>query len=250
METPTGASPADEQGYEFTPAQNKVVRATGSRVKIWGVFSLIGGGLFVLGAVALFFTGEVAGVVGGIIYGLLALIPIYIGLNFVRAGRGLGAVVGTEGSDIDHLMGALQNLGTAFLIQIVAAVVWVTLGVLAAIAIPKFAQARDRGYVAAEMSDLRNLVTAQERFYADDHDGDGVFEYAADMAELSDIFSTSTGVTISITEASELGWAATSRHAGRGRSGCAIYVGSVTPPTTPRGNVPEEAGSPVCDLRS
>lgn len=141
MDTPIGASTTDGNGYEFTPAQNKVVQSTGSRVKIWGVFSLISGGLTVLGAVALFFTGEVAGIVAGIIYGLIALIPIYLGLNFVRAGRALGAVVETEGSDIDHLMGALQNLGTAFLIQVVCAVVWIgviIVGIVAAIAIPQF----------------------------------------------------------------------------------------------------------------
>ena len=105
------------------------------------MFSLISGGLTVLGAVGLFFTGEVGGFVAGIIYGLIALIPIYIGLNFVRAGRALGAVVQTEGSDIDHLMGALQNLGTAFLIQVVCAAVWigvVIVGIVAAIAIPQF----------------------------------------------------------------------------------------------------------------
>ena len=53
----------------------------------------------------------------------------------------LGAVVETEGSDIDHLMGALQNLGTAFLIQVVCAAVWirvVIVGIVAAIAIPRF----------------------------------------------------------------------------------------------------------------
>jgi hypothetical protein len=50
-------------------------------------------------------------------------------------------VVETEGSDIDHLMGALQNLGTAFLIQVVCAVVWIgviIVGIVAAIAIPQF----------------------------------------------------------------------------------------------------------------
>ena len=76
-----------------------------------GVFSLIGGGLTVLIGVFLLFTGEAAGVVVGIICGLLALIIMYFGLNLVRAGRARGAVAGTEGSDIDHLMGAIQNLG-------------------------------------------------------------------------------------------------------------------------------------------
>ena len=204
METPTGASPPGEQGYEFTPAQNKVIRSTGSRVRIWGVFSLIGGGLTVLGAVALFFTGEAAGVVVGIIWGVLALIPIFIGLNFFRAGRALGAVVGTEGSDIDHLMGAIQNLGTAFLIQVVAAVLWVSLGILAAIAIPRFASTREQAYAAALRSDLRNLATQEEIFYSD------MLRYTADLNSLA--YIASAGVTIRV-EAGEQAWAAVASHA-------------------------------------
>ena len=248
METPTGAPPPDAQGYEFTPSQNKVIRSTGSRVRVWGVFSLIGAGLTVLIGVALLFAGEVAGVVVGIIYGLLALIPIFIGLNFVRAGRALGAVVGTEGSDIDHLMGAIQNLGTAFLIQIVAAVFWVVIFiVLVTISIGSFGDTRERAYLAAERSDLRNLATVQEMFFADDEDGDGLSEYAGSMAALSEVFFASDGVNISITEASERGWAATSTHAALPGSGCAIYVGNARPPTTAGGTVPEEAGNPVCD---
>ena len=248
MESTPGASPPTGEGYEFTTSENNVIRSTGSRVKTWGVFSLIAGALPALGGVALFFTGEVAGVVTGIIFGLLALIPIFIGLKFVRAGQALGAVVGTEGSDIEHLMSAIQNLGAAFLIQIVAAVSWVGIFiVLVSISMRSVGDTRERAYLAAERSDLRNLATVQELFFADNADADGVSEYAGSMAALSESFVTSSGVTISITEASEVGWAATSMHAALPGSGCAIYVGSVTPPTTAGGTVPEEEGRPACD---
>ena len=130
MENTPGAPPPTQEGYEFTTSENKVIRSTGSRVKTWGVFSLIAGGVTILVAAVSLSIGEAAGVVGGIIYAALALIPIFIGLNFVRAGRALEAVVGTEGSDIDHLMGAMQNLGKAFLIQIVAAASWVVIFVV------------------------------------------------------------------------------------------------------------------------
>ena len=249
MESTPGASPPSGEGYEFTTSENQVIRSTGSRVWTWGVFSLIAGALTVLGGAALFLTGEVGGVIGGIIYLLLALIPIFIGLNFVRAGRALGAVVGTEGSDIDHLMSAIQNLGSAFRIQIVAAVSWVVIFVvLAAISVRSFGDTRERAYLAAERSDLRNLASVQEIFFADNADADGASEYAGSMATLSEVFITSDGVSISITEASGVGWAATSTHAALGPgAGCAIYVGSVTPPTTAGGTVPEEEGRPACD---
>ena len=38
----------------------------------------------------------------------------------------------------------------------------VIIGVLAAIAIPKFANTKDKAYMAAMKSDLRNLTTTQE----------------------------------------------------------------------------------------
>lgn len=248
MESTPGASPPSGEGYEFTTSENKVIRSTGSRVRTWGVFSLIAGALTVLGGSALFLTGEVGGVIGGIIYLLLALIPIFIGLKFVRAGRALGAVVGTEGSDIDHLMSAMQNLGAAFRIQIVAAVSWVVIFVvLVAISARSVGDTRERAYLAAERSDLRNLASVQEIFFADNAGADGASEYAGSMATLSEMFITSEGVSISITEASELGWSATSTHAALPGAGCAIYVGSVTPPTTAGGTAPEEEGRPACD---
>jgi prepilin-type N-terminal cleavage/methylation domain-containing protein len=46
-------------------------------------------------------------------------------------------------------------------------IVVVIIGILAAIAIPKFANTKSKAYVAAMKSDLRNLVTAEEAFFAD-----------------------------------------------------------------------------------
>ena len=141
METSSGASHSSAGGYEFTAAQNDIIRSAGSRTKIWGILTLCVGVLMALGGLLAMFSGEAFGVVAGLIYGLLALITIFIGLNFVRAGNALGEVVTTEGNDISHLMDSLHNLGRAFLIQIVAAVVWLVilmLGILAAIAVPAF----------------------------------------------------------------------------------------------------------------
>src|SRR5205085_2139680 len=46
-------------------------------------------------------------------------------------------------------------------------IVVVIIGILAAIAIPKFANTKGKAYVTAMKSDLRNLVTAEEAFFAD-----------------------------------------------------------------------------------
>src|SRR6476469_761072 len=46
-------------------------------------------------------------------------------------------------------------------------IVVVIIGILAAIAIPKFANSKTKAYTAAMKSDLRNIVVAEESFFAD-----------------------------------------------------------------------------------
>src|SRR5882724_1773321 len=46
-------------------------------------------------------------------------------------------------------------------------IVVVIIGILAAIAIPKFANTKEKAVLAGMKSDLRNLVTAQEAFFSD-----------------------------------------------------------------------------------
>src|SRR5438445_4502266 len=46
-------------------------------------------------------------------------------------------------------------------------IVVVIIGILAAIVIPKFANTKGKAYIASMKSDLRNLVTAEEAFFAD-----------------------------------------------------------------------------------
>jgi hypothetical protein len=104
-------------------------------------------------------------------------------------------------------------------------------------------------YLATQRLELQSLARLQASFYSEDPDGDGVSEYASDLTELSSIseVTLSEGVTIRITEASELGWAAISTHAGLPESGCAIYFGDVTPPTTSGGTTPTQPLRVACD---
>ncbi len=46
-------------------------------------------------------------------------------------------------------------------------IVVVIIGILAAIAIPKFAATKDKAKLASVRSDLRNIMTAQEAYYID-----------------------------------------------------------------------------------
>jgi len=62
----------------------------------------------------------------------------------------------------------------------------VIIGSLAAIAIPKFSNTKEKAYVAQMKSDLRNLVNAEEAFFADS------VHYTSTMSQLN--YRQSTGV--------------------------------------------------------
>lgn len=128
--------------YEFTEGQNAVIGKTASRTRIWGTLTLMGGVITLLiGLLAALTSSQSFGAIAGIVYLLLAAIPIYLGVQFRNAGSALKSVVQTEGSDIEHLMVALGSLSQAFLVQLVAAAAWAGLlivGIVAAIALPAF----------------------------------------------------------------------------------------------------------------
>src|SRR6185312_3376710 len=48
-------------------------------------------------------------------------------------------------------------------------IVVVIIGILAAIALPKFANTKEKAYLASMKSDLHNLVTAQEAYFSDNN---------------------------------------------------------------------------------
>ena len=101
-------------------------------------------------------------------------------------------------------------------------IVVVIIGILAAIAIPKFANTKEKAYVASMKSDLRNLVTAQEAYFADNSS-----LYAASTGALgTSRYKSSTGVTVTINSGTGTGWAASATHSGLpATKTCAISVG-------------------------
>jgi prepilin-type N-terminal cleavage/methylation domain-containing protein len=110
-------------------------------------------------------------------------------------------------------------------------IVVVIIGILAAIAVPKFANTKGKAYVSAMKTDLRNLATAEESYYYS-HDA-----YTTDQSLLG--FTKSAQVNIQIHEATMGGWSATATHPQAMPTTCAIFVGNVQPvaPATNEGTI-------------
>lgn len=108
-------------------------------------------------------------------------------------------------------------------------IVVVIIGILAAIAIPKFSATREKAYYAAMKSDLKNLASQQEIYYADN------YAYTTNVNALG--FSNSEGVTVAIGTGDATGWSATAMHSGLANANiCAVFAGqhaAVSPATQP-----------------
>lgn len=100
-------------------------------------------------------------------------------------------------------------------------IVVIIIGLLAAIAIPKFQAVRNKSHRAAMMSDLRNLAAAQEVYH------NANFTFSNNLSLLGAV--QSDGVTMTVNEASNTGWAATAIHTGVSGEQCGIYHGSAAP---------------------
>ena len=98
-------------------------------------------------------------------------------------------------------------------------IVVVIIGILAAIAIPKFANTKEKAYIASMKSDLRNLITAQEAYFSDNNSS-----YAASTGALGTNYKASSGVTVTIGTVTNTGWNATSSHSSTTKT-CSISVG-------------------------
>lgn len=102
-------------------------------------------------------------------------------------------------------------------------IVVVIIGILAAIAIPKFANTKEKAYIASMKSDLRNLVTAEEAYFADS------IKYTATVGAGGINFSPTTGNVLGTITVAGDGWTATitNMNLAAGRM-CAIYIGSTS----------------------
>jgi prepilin-type N-terminal cleavage/methylation domain-containing protein len=97
-------------------------------------------------------------------------------------------------------------------------IVVVIIGILAAVAIPKFADTKRKAYVSAMKSDLKNMVSTAEAYFSDNN------SYAGFTAPVG-----SAGVVLVMGTADATGWTATATHANATGASCAIGVGALTP---------------------
>ncbi len=127
----------------------------------------------------------------------------------------------------------LRNVRKGFtLIELL--IVVVIIGILAAIAIPKFANTKSKAYITAMKSDLRNLVTAEEAFFSDSS------KYTTQVALLK--FQNSTGVASPIVATGQGYWTATNTHTQLPGTTCGIGINTTNPLT----GVVAAEGEPVC----
>jgi type IV pilus assembly protein PilA len=108
-------------------------------------------------------------------------------------------------------------------------IVVVIIGILAAIAVPKFQNTKGKANAASLRADLRNLVTAEEAYYYDNS------AYTTDVTALN--IRITTGVTISFGTANGAGWSAKVTHPLAWPIECAVFFGGVPalPPASSEG---------------
>ena len=98
-------------------------------------------------------------------------------------------------------------------------IVVVIIGILAAIAIPKFANTKEKAYIASMKSDLRNLVTAQEAYFSDNNSS-----YASSTGAMGTNYKPSTGVTVTMGAVTATGWTASATHGSTTKT-CGLTLG-------------------------
>ena len=109
-------------------------------------------------------------------------------------------------------------------------IVVVVIGTLAAVAIPHYAGAKDKAYVAAMKADLRTVAIYEEQYAADNH-GQYFGGVATEDSPLNG-FRPSKDVTVTLTAFNILGsqladWTAMARHVQSSQS-CEMRTGTIT----------------------
>ena len=118
-------------------------------------------------------------------------------------------------------------------------IVMVIIGILAALAIPKFANSKQKAYTTAMRSDLHSLVVAEEAFFADSErytayldttqTGRGRRRRTTTVSSSGLIFDPSTGVSVPLIAVGPGYWSATVTHTQISNFSCGIGVNTVNP---------------------
>jgi type IV pilus assembly protein PilA len=103
-------------------------------------------------------------------------------------------------------------------------IVVVIIGILTAIAIPKFKNSKERAIISQMRSDLRNMVTAQESYLAD-----AATYYNGPLPGAGMAYGPSQNVTVVLSNVTNTGWAAVATSTATSRS-CAVFIGTAAAP--------------------
>ena len=113
-------------------------------------------------------------------------------------------------------------------------IVVVIIGILATIAIPKFASTKEKAYLASMKSDLRNLATAEESYLSSSTPPAYAAGTWTSAATLNDpmtgtvLYAPSSAVTV-VATAVAAGWSASATHSQAPGRTCAIFIGAAAP---------------------
>jgi type IV pilus assembly protein PilA len=113
-------------------------------------------------------------------------------------------------------------------------IVVVIIGILAIIAIPKFANTKGKAWVSAMRSDLRNFANAQEAYWSENQN-----YYNGPVPVPALQFTPTPGVVITIVSSTVAGWSARATAPGLTAQTCVVYYGAAPPipPATADGAV-------------
>lgn len=129
-------------------------------------------------------------------------------------------------------------------------IVVVIIGILAAIAIPKFANSKGKAILASKKTDLRNVATAQEGFYFDNNDYAGGITSGAQVNGTGGAgripFHPSSGTTIVVTYRGATGYnaVATNSVLTSGINTCGLFIGDNS--YSPNSTAVTREGAPGC----
>ena len=107
-------------------------------------------------------------------------------------------------------------------------IVVVIIGILAAIAIPNFANTKAKAVAAAMRSDLRNLASTQETYWTDNKT-----YYGGVIPDPALNFRPSQSVSITVVTATAHGWSAQATAPGVTPQNCVIFYGVGVPAIPP-----------------
>ncbi len=167
---------------------------------------------------------------------LVCVITVFLIVRLPLPGVGIGA--------LDLTIAAVwfgRRVGLGRLVGLGRATLWTFGSCILAIELflPLCSHGREKAYFAAMKSDLKNLASQEEIYYADQ------YAYASSLEDLG--FVQSDGVTI-VLYSSQTGWMAWATHAALGPSeGCALYYSDAVTPTFAEVQ-PSGPGEMVCTM--